>query len=164
MLQIQNESRVIVIRTQTLEERKKEDADQKKLLFLRKRIHADFMNIRADVQDFGLSLIAKFNHFTMELFYLYMNKVTAVAIITEKQREIQLAINYLNIDNNYYSLSKYPVFLTSFTPLDQVLKTGEQFLNFHCVQNVIASDNLLSFEVIEFLVQPLVVTTEDVLF
>jgi hypothetical protein len=70
------------------------------------------MNVRMDIKDLGVSLISLFNSTTMELFYFYINKVTFVAILTEQQRELQFAINYLNIDNNYYSLSKYPVFLT----------------------------------------------------
>jgi|JI61114BRNA_FD_contig_101_38160_length_1282_multi_2_in_0_out_0_1 hypothetical protein len=70
------------------------------------------MNVRMDINDLGVSLISLFNNTTMELFYFYINKVTFVAILTEQQRELQFAINYLNIDNNYYSLSKYPVFLT----------------------------------------------------
>lgn len=41
------------------------------------------MNVRIDLNELGVSLISQFNNTIMEIFYLYINKATLVAIITE---------------------------------------------------------------------------------
>ena len=113
-LKIKNESRIITIGNTSMEELEKHRARRNKGHDKdKKKYDSDFTNIRMDFAKIGLSVISKFNGVVRENFFIYLDKVTVVAIMTSEQREYQLAINYLNIDNNYYALSKYPVLMTT---------------------------------------------------
>ena len=57
-------------------------------------------------------------------------------------------VNYINIDNNYFGLSKYPVFLTPEHSLKKMKKL--KAINLHFVKNNIKSDSLYHFDLIEF--------------
>ncbi len=70
-------------------------------------------------------------------------------------------MNYINVDNNYYNLSIFPVMLTTKRSLKKMKK--DYFFNFHLVRNNNESEFLKDIELFELEMRPLVITTEYIL-
>lgn len=122
------------------------------------KYRSDFINLDIDVHNFGVSVIAKYFNNRVEMFFLYMHNIKAVAILTEDQSEYQFVIDYINIDNNYSPLTRFPLLLTTQMPLKIIKDT--KCLNFHAIVNSNKSENLTEIELLEVELMPLVVTAE----
>lgn len=122
------------------------------------KFRSDFTNFDIDVHNFGVSVIAKYFNNRVEMFFLYMHNIKAVAILTDDQSEYQFVIDYLNIDNNYSPLSRFPLLLTTQVPLKKI--NDSKCLNFHAIVNSNKSENLTEIELLEIEIMPLVVTAE----
>ena len=158
-LKIINDSRYIEVSVKSDLERlnaKKQKRGVKKTV--EDKYRTDFTNFDIEIHNFGVSLIAKYFNTRVEMFFLYMNNIKAVAILTEDQAEYQFAIGYLNIDNNHSPMCRFPLLLTTQVPLKNI--KDSKCVNFHAILNNNQSENLMEVELLELELMPLVVTAE----
>jgi vacuolar protein sorting-associated protein 13A/C len=167
-LELKDDTRQLTIKNAPLEEvleeekRKKTKKEAPAIRTIMGQTKSDFTNIDIRIKEFGLSIIAKYQSQTVELFYAYLSELRLVAILAEEKKEIQFVVKYLNIDSNYSNNCKYPVLLTvsrSKDSLDEKEKEAN-FFNFHVIMNNSSNESLMNIDVFEFEILPLTFTAE----
>ena len=157
---LKDQSRFLKIIEINEEAEKKIKRKESKTVAITDQRNSDFTNIDINIHQIGISLIAKYYNIIVEQFYFYLDDLRFVSILAEEQIELQLLINYINIDNNYSGLSKFPVLLTTSKSLKTLTKNKENFLNFHLLLNTDTSEHLKDIEIFELDIKPLAINTE----
>lgn len=123
-------------------------------------------NIDVIINSIGISLIGTFYKDVVEFFFIYINKIRFIGVLGEKKQEVQLLVDYINIDSNYSRTVKYPVLLTTSKSLEKITNTNDmKFLNFHAIINPqteqsATRSNVVDLDVFELNIMPLAITTD----